>query len=137
MKILLFLLLFSLNLQAQQKTWLHGIVMQSDWYTKDSAFLYFQAQVNDKYVDCKIKALNEPILSPVFFVCKNGKFAVHVERINPNGFYIIRLFLRQQEQWLSIDSGLETVRFYTGKRWYIIPVKSNLKTLKTYCNENR
>ena len=132
MKPLLFLLIFSINSFAQEKTYLHGMIMQSDWYGKRGEFCYFSSLCGSKCVELKLKVVNGSIFNPIFIETNNGKFTLLVDHINANGFAIVNIPFYLTAQWISIESNIDCIYFYDGRIFHRIKIKSNLNKLKNY-----
>jgi len=158
---LLFLLL-SLNSFGQKRTWEYASRMQSGFYQSDSCFVVFEATKGEQDVKVKCKIIKTPILSPIFIFTKKGQFItnheyvnlhflgtfydylmtnyhdcvpIYFRSINQRGFSQGHLFLRNKNQWESLDSGITEIRFFSGKKWYYVKINDNINKLKQYANE--
>jgi hypothetical protein len=132
---LILLLLISTSVFGQ-KTWTFADKMQSDYFRMDSVFCYAESIRLDQCVTIKIKTVRQPILSPIYITTNNGSFMVNFDRKDKFGWNCYDLYLRRTDQWKSIESGIRTIQFYTGIKWEIINLNSNLSKLKSYAEKN-
>ena len=132
--IVLISLLFSLNSFGQKRTWEYASRMQSGFYQSDSCFVVFEATKGEQDVKIKCKIIKTPILSPVFIFTNKGNFTLHFTHVNKFGFYVAHFYIRNQNIWTALDSGITEIRFFSGKRWYYVKINDNLNKLKDYAN---
>jgi hypothetical protein len=114
----------------------YGITCEKWINTDHGVFCKFQTDKISNYVDLKIKVARETIIGPSAFIFTNaGNYVVQIEpKLNKNGYSIIRLFYRQKELWVGIESGIKRIEFKTNKTNRIINVNDNLNQLKTFTN---
>ena len=128
----LLFLLITINVSGQNRTWEFASRMQSGFYQSDSCFVLFEATKGEQDVKVKCKIIKTPILSPVFIFTNKGNFTLHFSHINENGFYVAYFYIRNQNIWTALDSGIKEVRFFSGKKWYYVTINDTLTKLKTY-----
>lgn len=134
MRIIILLLLINIS-GYSQKTWEFSSIMTSDYFRQDSVLCFAEAKKGEGIVTIKIHMVCGKVISPIFVKTNLGNFLQHIDHVNKNGFYCFNLYLRRQDQWKSIDSGIKEISFYNGKTWNYINVNSNLKKLKEYAKQ--
>jgi hypothetical protein len=114
----------------------YGITAQIWFDTPKNVICLAQTDKLSQYVDIKIKVIHEKVIGPVFIETNKGNFSMVPDKINKNGFTILRLFFRLKEQWVSIDSGITKIIVKTEQNVYNLTINNNLSNLKNYANEN-
>lgn len=116
----------------------YGITCEKWHNTQSGVFCKVQTDKLSDYIDLKIKVARETILYPEIFIFTNaGNYTAKIEpKLNKNGYSIIRLFYRQKELWIGINSGIKRIEFKTDKNWHSITINDNLNQLKTFTNGN-
>lgn len=131
------LLLLSLNCFAQfpyrDNVYEYGITKQQWVKTDSTVFCLFETDKLSDYVDLKVKVLRDKVQYPyVYIFTHKGNYAAPIYKINKRGYSIIRLFYRDKNLWIGIDSGIKYVWVKTDRKWLKIKLNTNLSKLKNY-----
>lgn len=128
----LIILLMQLLPYKPQSEYVNGLSMHSEYFSFNP-HVYFRVKLKgDGIVELRINAIREKILSPVFIFTHNGNFTLDIKEWSDNGFVTCQIPIRRGDYWKSIQSNITRIDFKTNKKWYSIPINSNLKQLKEF-----
>jgi len=132
MKILLILLLPLLSF-GQRQTFEHGLKMQSGFYGFNTPnYCVFESFKGGKEITLKIHT-KKPIIGGVILTSHSvERYGLKIDGVNRNGYYIVKMPFYLLDMWESIDNGIESILFNTGKEFETIRINDKLTKLKNY-----